>query len=74
LTDNTTRARDGNLVDRLPSAGHDVDLLAEPHSDFMDHAGAVVLCPDGTLEGAHDPRANGGAAARHGIQVNAHSS
>ena len=25
-------------------------------------AGAVVLHPNGTLEGAHDPRANGGAA------------
>ena len=28
----------------------------------MGHAGAVVLHPDGTLEGAHDPRADGGAA------------
>ena len=53
---------DGNLVDRLMSAGHDVDVLAEPYSDTMGHAGAVVLHPDGTLEGAHDPRADGGAA------------
>ena len=53
---------DGNLVDRLLSAGHDVELLAEPYSDLMGHAGAVVLHPDGTLEGAHDPRADGGAA------------
>jgi oxamate amidohydrolase len=53
---------DGNLVDRLISAGHDVELLAEPYSDVMGHAGAVVLHPDGTLEGAHDPRADGGAA------------
>jgi gamma-glutamyltranspeptidase len=52
----------GNLVDRLASAGHDVELLAEPYSDLMGHAGAVVLHPDGTLEGAHDPRADGGAA------------
>jgi gamma-glutamyltranspeptidase/glutathione hydrolase len=28
----------------------------------MGHAGAVVLHPDGRLEGAHDPRADGGAA------------
>jgi gamma-glutamyltranspeptidase/glutathione hydrolase len=28
----------------------------------MGHAGAVVLHPDGTCEGAHDPRADGGAA------------
>jgi oxamate amidohydrolase len=36
--------------------------LPEPYSDTMGHAGAVVLHPDGTLEGAHDPRADGGAA------------
>ncbi len=53
---------DGHLVERLMSAGHDVDVLADPYSDFMGHAGAVVLHPDGTLEGAHDPRADGGAA------------
>ncbi|MEX2033609.1 MAG: gamma-glutamyltransferase, partial [Xanthobacteraceae bacterium] len=52
---------DGNLVDRLLSAGHDVAMLPEPYSDTMGHAGAVVLHPDGTLEGAHDPRADGGA-------------
>jgi oxamate amidohydrolase len=53
---------DGNLADRLLSAGHDVEMLAEGYSDVMGHAGAVVLHPDGTLEGAHDPRADGGAA------------
>jgi gamma-glutamyltranspeptidase/glutathione hydrolase len=53
---------DGNLADRLASAGHDVDMLSEPYSDTMGHAGAVVLHPDGTFEGAHDPRADGGAA------------
>ena len=52
---------DGNLIDRLMSAGHDVEVLDEPYSDTMGHAGAVVLHPDGTLEGAHDPRADGGA-------------
>jgi gamma-glutamyltranspeptidase/glutathione hydrolase len=52
---------DGNLVDRLASAGHDVEVLPEAYSDTMGHAGAVVLHPDGTLEGAHDPRADGGA-------------
>ena len=36
--------------------------LSEAYSDMMGHAGAVVLHPDGTLEGAHDPRADGGAA------------
>ena len=50
------------LIDRLLSAGHDVEILAEAYSDTMGHAGAVVLRPDGTLEGVHDPRADGGAA------------
>jgi gamma-glutamyltranspeptidase/glutathione hydrolase len=53
---------DGHLVDRLLSAGHDVEVLGERHSDLMGHAGAVILHPDGMIEGAHDPRADGGAA------------
>ncbi|HEY1472668.1 MAG TPA: gamma-glutamyltransferase [Pseudolabrys sp.] len=53
---------DGNLIDRLMSAGHDVEVLDEPYSDTMGHAGAVVLHPDGTCEAGHDPRADGGAA------------
>jgi gamma-glutamyltranspeptidase/glutathione hydrolase len=53
---------DGNLIDRLLGAGHDVVPLAEPYTSAMGHAGAVVLHPDGTLEGGHDPRADGGAA------------
>ncbi|MCZ7641836.1 MAG: gamma-glutamyltransferase family protein [Pseudorhodoplanes sp.] len=52
----------GAVIDRLQSAGHDIAVLAEPYSDTMGHAGAVVLHADGTLEGAHDPRADGGAA------------
>ena len=52
---------DGNLIERLLSAGHDVEVLAEPYSDTMGHAGAVVIHPNGTLEGGHDPRADGGA-------------
>jgi oxamate amidohydrolase len=53
---------DGNLIDRLMAAGHDVAVLDEPYSDTMGHAGAVILHPNGTLEGGHDPRADGGAA------------
>ena len=53
---------DGNLIDRLLSAGHDIAVLDEAYSDTMGHAGAVVLHPDGSLEGGHDPRADGGAA------------
>jgi gamma-glutamyltranspeptidase/glutathione hydrolase len=53
---------DGGLIDRLLSAGHDVEVLDAPYSDVMGHAGAVVLHANGTLEGVHDPRADGGAA------------
>jgi oxamate amidohydrolase len=53
---------DGNLVDRLMAAGHEIEVLDEACSDTMGHAGAVILHPDGMLEGGHDPRADGGAA------------
>lgn len=53
---------DEGVIDRLLSAGHDVEVLPVAYSDTMGHAGTVVLHPDGTLEGAHDPRADGGAA------------
>jgi gamma-glutamyltranspeptidase len=53
---------DDALVDRLRAAGHDVEMLPEPYSDLMGHAGVVVRHPDGMLEAAHDPRADGGAA------------
>jgi len=53
---------DENVVAALSDAGQDIDLLADPYSDVMGHAGAVVLHADGSCEGAHDPRADGGAA------------
>ena len=53
---------DGNLIDALAAAGHEVEVLSEPYSDVMGHAGAAILLPDGSCEGAHDPRADGGAA------------
>ena len=53
---------DEALIDALAAAGHDLDVLSEPYSDVMGHAGSVVLHPNGTCEGAHDPRADGGAA------------
>jgi gamma-glutamyltranspeptidase/glutathione hydrolase len=53
---------DGNVIDRLFAAGHDVMPLSEPYAEKLGHAGAVVVHPDGTLEGGHDPRADGGAA------------
>jgi gamma-glutamyltranspeptidase/glutathione hydrolase len=53
---------DGNLVDQLAAAGHDLEVLPEPYSDTMGHAGAAVLHVDGSCEGAHDPRGDGGAS------------
>lgn len=53
---------DGETIDRLLSVGHDVEVLDEAYSDTMGHAGAVILHPNNTLEGGHDPRADGGAA------------
>ena len=53
---------DGDLLDALASAGHNVEVLSEPYSDIMGHAGAALLHQDGTCEAAHDPRADGGAA------------
>jgi gamma-glutamyltranspeptidase/glutathione hydrolase len=53
---------DGNLVDQLAAAGHELEVLPGPYSDVMGHAGAAVLHGDGTCEGGHDPRADGGAA------------
>jgi oxamate amidohydrolase len=49
------------VIEALAAAGHDVDVLAEAYSDVMGHAGAAILHPDGMLEAAHDPRADGGA-------------
>ena len=47
--------------DRVVS-GHEIEVLPDGYSDSMGHAGAAVLHADGSLEAAHDPRADGGAA------------
>jgi len=51
---------DPALVDSLRAAGHEVEMIA-PFSDLAGHAGAVALHPDGLIEGAADPRADGAA-------------
>ncbi len=48
-------------IDRLRRAGHDVSVLPDAYNEVLGHAGAVVLHPNGTIEGAHDPRSDGGA-------------
>lgn len=53
---------DDEVVERLKLVGHDLALVPDAYSDTMGHAGAVVLHPGGRIEGAHDPRSDGGAA------------
>jgi gamma-glutamyltranspeptidase/glutathione hydrolase len=52
---------DANVVDGLRKAGHAVQMTGN-YSDLMGHAGAVVRHADGALDGASDPRSDGGAA------------
>jgi gamma-glutamyltranspeptidase len=49
-----------NLVAALKAAGHEVEMIA-PYSDLAGHAGGVALWPDGAIEVAADPRADGAA-------------
>jgi oxamate amidohydrolase len=53
---------DETLIRRLKEAGHDVELSAEPYARRFGHAGGLIRHPDGRIEAAHDPRADGGAA------------
>ena len=53
---------DPALVAALAAAGHDVELVG-PYEDMMGHAGAVAFHPDGRIEGATDPRADGACAS-----------
>jgi gamma-glutamyltranspeptidase/glutathione hydrolase len=53
---------DPDLVRALERAGHEVVVLGEDYSDTMGHAGMIIRNARGGLEGAHDPRADGGAA------------
>jgi gamma-glutamyltranspeptidase len=53
---------DPALVAALRAAGHEVELLTA-FTSTMGHAGAIVRHADGRLEGACDPRSDGGVAA-----------
>ena len=50
------------VVDELARRGHDVEIL-QAFDETMGHAGAIVRHPSGILEGATDPRSDGGVAA-----------
>lgn len=54
---------DPALVEKLRQSGHVVEPLSEAFSDTMGHAGALVLRPDGVMEGGFDPRSDGTVAA-----------
>jgi gamma-glutamyltranspeptidase/glutathione hydrolase len=43
------------------SVGHELEVIG-PYDDTMGHAGAIVLHPDGLIEGASDPRSDGSVA------------
>ncbi|MEX0693453.1 MAG: gamma-glutamyltransferase family protein [Rhodospirillales bacterium] len=64
--DSTTLKLEGRfepgVVEALRAAGHAVDLV-QPFTSIMGHAGAVVRHADGVLEGACDPRSDGGVRA-----------
>jgi len=53
---------DPALIQALQAAGHEIEMIA-PFSDTAGHAGAVVLHPQGLIEAASDPRADGAALA-----------
>lgn len=50
-----------DLVARLRAAGHAVEIIPA-FAETVGHAGAVLRHPDGTLEGATDPRSDGAVA------------
>lgn len=53
---------DSDLIEAMRAAGHDVEVLG-PFEETMGHAGAIRRHGDGLLEGAADPRSDGGVAA-----------
>ncbi|MDG6094768.1 gamma-glutamyltransferase family protein [Acetobacter sp. AN02] len=53
---------DPALITALADAGHAVERVA-PFTSLTGHAGALVRHPGGLIEGATDPRSDGGVAA-----------
>lgn len=53
---------DPAVVASLRERGHEVETLGA-YDEAVGHAGAIVRYPDGVLEGAADPRSDGGVAA-----------
>ena len=53
---------DSGVIDALREAGHAVEVVGA-FDERMGHAGALVHHPHGMIEGAADPRSDGGVAA-----------
>jgi oxamate amidohydrolase len=53
---------DPSLLRALTSAGHEIEVSRDAYSDTFGHAGMLVRARNGRIEGAHDPRSDGGAA------------
>jgi len=51
---------DSELYESLLKAGHDVEVIGD-FDEVMGHAGALVVHPNGLIEGASDPRSDGAA-------------
>ena len=54
---------DPAVCEALRAAGHELETIGA-FDDLAGHAGAVVLHPDGRMEAASDPRADGAAPVR----------
>ncbi|MDB5650094.1 MAG: gamma-glutamyltransferase [Hyphomicrobiales bacterium] len=52
---------DPSLLRELEKVGHRVEVSPLPYSETFGHVGALVRFRDGSIEGAHDPRSDGGA-------------
>ena len=51
-----------DVVETLRKRGHDVELMPE-FDEAMGHAQAIILKPNGVMEGGADPRGDGVVAA-----------
>ena len=58
----SSHASTPSVVDALREAGHAVEVVGA-FEEMMGHAGAIVHHPHGVIEGAADPRSDGGVAA-----------
>jgi gamma-glutamyltranspeptidase/glutathione hydrolase len=50
------------LIDGLRNVGHEVNTV-DAFDEVMGHAGAIVLHPSGSMDGATDPRSCGAVSA-----------